>query len=464
MKILLINISLRRNSARKIFPIGLGFVATAIDRGGYKFDLLDIDAHKLTDLQIYDFLREKSYDVVCVGCVVTGYHILKPLLKIIRNFNKNCKIIVGNSVASSISDILLNKTESDIAVVGEGDETIVDLLKTISAGEDLSHVSGIYYKKDNQIVKTKKRETIKNISDIPLINFDLFDVQQYISASGININESSIKKDDVRMLPITTARGCVAKCTFCYHVFKEDAYRHRTPENIVYEMAQLKKKYNINYVQFLDDLTFYSKHQVEMFCKKLIDENLGIKWSATCRSNLFINENDFCIVKLMRDAGCEGIQYSLENADQEILKMMNKKCNPDHFSKQSSLFHRAGITTWTSLVFGYPQETKDSINKTFDVCIENRIYPSVGYLLPQPGSVMYDYAKQNGFIGDDEEYILNMGERQDLKINMTKMTNCELEECVVNGLKRCNAELNMGLDENNLIKTGSFKKNKNIWF
>lgn len=139
---------------------------------------------------------------------------------------------------------------------------------------------------------------------------------------------------------------------------------------------------------------------------------------------------------------------------------MNKNISVEQFSRQTQLFHKAGIRTVTSLVFGFPQETPESIKKTFDCCIENKIYPSAGYLLPQPGSVIYDYARQNGFIGDEEEYLLKMGDRQDLRLNMTKMTDQEFKDLVLEGLKRCNDELQIGLPTEELIKTTYYRSSK----
>jgi radical SAM superfamily enzyme YgiQ (UPF0313 family) len=133
---------------------------------------------------------------------------------------------------------------------------------------------------------------------------------------------------------------------------------------------------------------------------------------------------------------------------------MNKRISVEQFTRQTELFHRAGMPVWTSLVLGYPQETPETIRHTFDVCIENRLYPSIGYLLPQPGSVMYDYARENGFIpGDEEEYLLALGDRQDLRVNLTSMSDAELERHVTEGAKRCNEALDMGLSEERLIKS-----------
>jgi len=135
---------------------------------------------------------------------------------------------------------------------------------------------------------------------------------------------------------------------------------------------------------------------------------------------------------------------------------MNKKITPAQFIKQTELFNKAGIKPITSLVLGYPQETPDTIRKSIDCCIESGIYPSAGYLLPQPGSQMYDYAIKNGFIKNEEDYIMHMGDRQDLLVNFTQMSDERFKSIVANELERCNEELNIGLEKNRLIKTHKF--------
>jgi len=460
MNILLINISLRPESKRKIFPIGLGHIATAINLAGFDFDLLDIDAYKMSDFDVNKRMATKQYDVICLGCLVSGYSKAKALMHLARKMHPDATIIVGNSIASSIIDTLFKNTEANVAVLGEGDITIVELLNAIQHNSGFSDIRGIVYKDGDKIVKTVSRPAIENISDIPIINHDLFDIEQYLKASRDNVNESIHLPDNIKTLPIASARGCIAKCTFCYHVFKDMKYRYKIPQRIAEEIIILKQKYGVNYIQFLDDLTFFSKTQVESFVDLLLSENLNIKWSATCRSNLFISDYDEPIIQKMALSGCEGMQFSLESSDPEILKAMNKKCSVKHFSKQAELYQKNNITTWTSLVFGYPQETKQTIENTIDVCIENNIYPSVGFLLPQPGSVMYEYARSHGFIRDEEEYLLTTGgDRQDLIINLTTMADEEFIENVISSLRKCNEALKVGLDDGSLIKTRAFKKN-----
>lgn len=461
MNILLINVSLRPNSPVVLFPVGLGYIATAMKNAGFKFDLLDIDAKRYSDQQVIEIIRSKKYDVVCIGCIVTGYKMVKELATIIKEYHPDSKIIVGNSVATSIVDTLLNRTQVDIAVMSEGDITIVELLETISRDGDLEDVAGISFRKDGKIVITRPRPPIKDISSLPFIDFSIFETEIYIKNSKEYVNEPlPLPRDTIRALPVNTARGCVANCTFCYHNFRGLPYRYRTAESIIAEIKALVSQYSLNYIHFWDELTFFNKKHTLQFAEQVIESGLNFYWRANCRADLFNDDDDVEIMKKMKEAGCIGMTYSLETADSQILKEMNKHITTEQFSKQTKLFHSAGIPVWTSLVFGYPQETPDTIKKTFDCCIENMIYPSSGYLLPQPGSKMYDYARENGYILEEEEYLLKMGDRQDLRLNMTRMGDQQFEECVMDGLKRCNEDLKMGLKMEQLMKTQYYRGKK----
>lgn len=119
MKTLVMNIPLRPQLPLKLFPIGLGYVTTAMKQAGWEFDLLDIDVLRLNDEEVNNRLTSTKYDVICVGCMVTGYKYVKHWAKVIKEYNPECKIIAGNSVATSIPEILLTNTEVDIAVIRE---------------------------------------------------------------------------------------------------------------------------------------------------------------------------------------------------------------------------------------------------------------------------------------------------------------------------------------------------------
>jgi radical SAM superfamily enzyme YgiQ (UPF0313 family) len=188
-----------------------------------------------------------------------------------------------------------------------------------------------------------------------------------------------------------------------------------------------------------------------------MEAGLDIFWSGTCRADLFKEAQDLEIAREMKKSGCVGLSYSLESANTEILKSMNKLIDKEDFLRQKRIFDQAGIVSWTSLVFGYPQETEETIKETMELCYENDIYPSIGYLLPQPGTVMYQYLLEKRIVKDEEEYLLNMGDRQDLRFNLTGIPDERFQGLVKDYLKKINLKLNLNISEDNLIKTGHYK-------
>ena len=134
--ILAINLSLRPQSPAKIFPVGLSYVLSSLKRAGHQFDLFDIDMNRYSETERRAKYSEQKWDIVLLGCIVTGYSIVKPMLKEIRESNPEALVVVGNSVASSIPHILLDKTEADVAVMGEGDITVLEVMVPI-----LLHIS-----------------------------------------------------------------------------------------------------------------------------------------------------------------------------------------------------------------------------------------------------------------------------------------------------------------------------------
>jgi radical SAM superfamily enzyme YgiQ (UPF0313 family) len=371
-------------------------------------------------------------------------------------------VVVGNTVAQSIPHILLDRTDTDVAVMGEGDETIVDLLDNLRDGRDLSSVLGIQYRRNGEIVSTPPRPVIADIDEIPFPDWDIFNMEVYVQSASGAIDEPlpPVPRDSLRAMPVNTARGCPFKCTFCYHVFRGERYRTRSPESIIKEMQYLNERYGINYFLFHDDLTFFSVRQTEAFADALLDSGLRVFWRGSCRSGLFTHDEHIKVAQKLRRAGCMSLFYSLESADPGILNWMNKKVGPDAFSRQVEILRKADLASNTSIVIGYPNETEETIKTTMDCCIANGLYPSAGYLLPQPGSPMYEYALRHGHIPDEEEYLLRIGDRQDLHLNMTQMSDEHLQATVKGELARCSNELGLQLSGGKLLKTGFYRQPK----
>ena len=169
-------------------------------------------------------------------------------------------------------------------------------------------------------------------------------------------------------------------------------------------------------------------------------------------------KKDIPLVKRMRNAGCKSIVFSIENASPEILKAMNKKMRIDRVVDHCEALQDGGITPFTSIIFGYPQETPETIKMTLDLCERANIFPSVGFLQPLPSTPIYDWAVRQGFIEDELAYLMQAGDRQDFHINLTKIPTDEFIDTVVSSME--DLAKKMGLEFDNPLKTGVYQKSK----
>ena len=467
MKILFINPSLRLGSATKYLPVGLASIMTYVKLAQYEFDLLDIDINDYSDEYVENFIKSHEYDVFLAGSIVTHYKWMKWLVKTIHKYHPTAKVIIGNSVAGSIPELFLRNSGADIAVIGEGEVTCLAALDALRDGKSLNDISGIaFIDQSGKFVKTGQRKALTKLDDFPMINWDFFDVEAYFKrsyagADGLIFDQNHIPRN----MPLASARGCVFRCTFCHFVFWDDPYRYRSPQNIMKEVRRNIEMYGATYISFWDDLSFASLNQVERMADAILESGLKFNWNCAVRTDLFGNpkhsyERRLAVAKKMRESGCVNMGFSLESGNAEILEMMNKRVKAEYFHEQVRVLDEAGITSAVSVVFGYPIETEETIRETFEQCLTVGIYPSMGYLLPLPYTGMYDYAKQHGFITDEDAYLDAITERQDFCLNMTKMPQEKIESIIKDYAEKLNEQLKLGLAEGNLLKTGGYMYQK----
>ncbi len=464
LKLLFINVCLRPGGYTKFLPVGLGSILTYFKTKGYDFTLLDIDIDEYDDEYVENYIKNNHFDFILTGSIVTHYKWVKWFVNMSKRHQPNSSIIVGNSVAGSIPEVFLNNTKGDIVVTGEGEISAYEAVEAVRLGKDLKTVEGISFRNNDGSITTTEHRKAAKINELPEIDWSPFDVERYMEKA-----ETMPDKDDspetMRSIPVVTARGCAFKCTFCHYVFWDDPYRNRSPESIITEIKHMIKRYNVNYIHFWDDLSFASAIQAEKLANKIIESGLKFKWVASVRVDLFSrarlsDEDALRVAKKMRQAGCYSVGFALESGNKEILKMMNKDIEVDAFYKTVYTFRKAEIICQTSVVFGYPQENKETIKETFDQCLKAGLYPSIGFLLPLPYTAMYDYAKVNGFITDEDRYLESMTERQDICVNMTKLSDEEIMDEIKIGAGKLNEMLELGLTEDTYIKTKNYQSQK----
>jgi len=417
MNVLLINPPIRLTDNPYVFPIGLGYIASSLIQAGHKVEALDINGQRWPEEEVRQKInaRIKEFDAVGVGGLITTYKYVKWLISVIKEARPNIPVIVGDNGATFSYHLYLEKAKADIAVIGEGDMTIKEVIKAIEKKSDLTSVKGVVFKSDGKIFKTPPRERIEHLDELPYPQRDIFPIEKYITSPLSRMG-------GMRFLVLSATRGCPYRCKFCYPAFGR-VVKLRSARSIVDEIKFIKERYNLDCVGFTDDLFIINRKRVLEFCQLLIEEEVDIKWCSTARADLV----DSDILKKMKESGCFWLGYGIESANPHVLFDMKKGFTVEQASNGVRLTKMAGIFCATTWIIGWPNETPKSVRDTMKFIIREELpFLGLNYATPYPGSELYDDFVRSGRIEDEESFIMKLGDARDFVVNLTCMPDEQL--------------------------------------
>lgn len=421
MDILLVNPIIRGSKKPFYFPLGLGYIASVLLNAGHKVEVLDINAYRFTREETFEQIKILKFDIVCLTGLVTEYSQIKWLASQFKEFHPDKTIVLGGGLATLAPEIVLKNSVIDIVVIGEGEETIKELVNGIQEGNSLNEINGIVFKEKDVIQKNKPRKIIETLDSISFPARELFPLEKYLKNPYLRLFDK-----DLRTTQIITSRGCPYSCIYCFKDMWGYQFRKRSADNIIDEIKLLKDKFNITGIQFSDDLFIMDKKRVHEFCDKVIEQEIKFTWLANGRVNLM----DPVLLEKMKSAGCKVICYGIESGSQEILNTMNKGVTVSQAEKAIQETWKAGILPHGYLMIGMLGETKETIRETVDFCNRNGLVGQFSFVTPIPNTKLFEEAKRLGKISSDEEWLMeNWGEWNDrILINLTDMEDSELIE------------------------------------
>jgi len=406
------------------FPQGMAYLAAVLLNNGHDVEIYSQDVHHYPDEHLTKYLDKNHFDVVGVG-VIGGYYQYRKLLKIseaINNSKQRPFYIIGGHCPSPEPEYFLKKTKADAVFIGEGENTIIELLEVVSNRGSLDNIKGIAFMDGDNIKINEDRPLIENIDTIPFPAYNLFPIYYYRL-----IRMPNAKKTDF-ILPMLSGRGCTFKCTFCYRM--DEGFRKRSNEGVIEEITYLKKDYGITYVCFSDELLMSSKERTISLCEAFLKANLNISWNCNGRINYAKSD----ILKLMKRAGCVFINYGIEAMDDHVLKNMDKGLTIKQTIEGVENTLSAGISPGLNMLFGNVGDNKETLNKAvefllkYDDCAECRTIKPV---TPYPGAPLYYSAVEKGLLKDCEDFYEYKHTNSDLlTVNYTEMSDNEFHSCM----------------------------------
>jgi radical SAM superfamily enzyme YgiQ (UPF0313 family) len=275
----------------------------------------------------------------------------------------------------------------DTVVVGEGEETFLEIVMSHLGGDDKTAIPGTVAMRDGVIVEGGKRPFI-DLNKAPFPAYDLINLGRYLNC--------------LDTFDYQTSRGCPFRCGFCYNVrYCGRRWRSKSPEKTVEELERLKEEFGVRSFSFVDDEFFINKRRVEGILDLIIGRQLGFKWTASCRLDLCRKFRPEFLEKL-RSSGCRRIYFGGESGSREILKDIAKDITPTDTIEGVENCIRNGIVPIVSFMGGFPGETSKQFDETLDLISTlweidprvtiNGIFP----FSPYPGTALFDRAKGFG--------------------------------------------------------------------
>lgn len=354
----------------QIIPLGLAYIGAVCEKAGYEVKIFDFSAsanveeygdyayYGIPVKEIFTQLYDYKPDVLGIQCMYTAYvrdaYAMADIGK-----QLGCLTVMGGAHASVCYLEVLENPNVDLVVIGEGEETFLEIVKKYENKESLINIRGT--------AGNPPRPMINNIDTLPFPALHLLPIREYLTK---NKNAPFNMKPSMLMV---TSRGCPFNCKFCsIRSVWGNTWRYHSPKRVVDEIEVLIKDYRIGEIHFIDDNIAVDLQRLESICDELIRRKLNIKWTTPNGITIWTLTNK--VLEKMKQSGCYRLTFGIETACKKTQKYIRK--TQINLNRTKEIVHKAnklGIWTLSTFIIGFPDETREDIEETIDFAINSEL-------------------------------------------------------------------------------------------
>lgn len=376
-------------------PLGTLYAASWLRQHGYDVALFDamlaeseeewaksLDEYK----PLYAIIYEDNFNYLSKMCLLRMREAAFNMIHMAKS--RGCVVILCGADATDHFKEYLEHS-ADYCILGEGEETLVELLDQLSAGKDTGQIVGVA---SSYTLQVSRRPDITNLDKLPFPAWDLVDIEKYRSLW--------LKHHGYFSMNMVTTRGCPYHCNWCAKPIWGQRYNSRSPENVAAEMKWIKETFAPDHIWFADDILGLKPKWIEKFADLLIEADAVIPFKCLQRADLVNDKTAPALAK----AGCKTVWLGAESGSQKILDTMDKGDTVEEIYNAARLLKANGIEVGFFLQFGYPGETWDDVQKTLKMvreCAPDDIGISVSY--PLPGTKFFERVKLE--LGEKQNWV-----------------------------------------------------------
>jgi anaerobic magnesium-protoporphyrin IX monomethyl ester cyclase len=362
-------------SAFRFPPLGLGYLASSLEKNGYRPQILDCTF--LTHEVAFQRAIEARADIVGIYSMVTMRRIS---LMFARRLRDRCGLLIAGGPLPSC-DPSSFWDDFDLVVKGEGESAIVEVVQAYETDSGYDKIAGLAYRKEDRTIETPRRELQFDLDQIPFPARNLFPNRMYMDHWTKHFGYSATT--------VMTTRGCPFSCEFCSNAVFGTSYRERSSENVLNEVEEALAL-GYERIHFADDVFTLNKSRILQICKDISDRGLDFKWECLGRVDSIARTTALA----MKSAGCDRIFFGIESGDEATLRLMGKRISLEQAVGAVEAARSAGLKTGAFFILCYPGENDDNVLKTIRFATSLPLdYLSFTMPYPLPGTRLFERVK-----------------------------------------------------------------------
>jgi len=391
MKVTFIKTGLIKRDYKASPPLGVMYLASVLrNEFGADVSIIDTRLGNLTNRDILKTLSEKKPDIVGLSSFTIEAPQMHSIASDIKKEMKDIIIISGGPHPSADPARVLSDRNIDFIVIGEGEETIKDIIKVYKGELDISDVLGAGFRNNGNSVINGSRPYIEDLDALPLPSWDLINMKAYF-----NLPRLLILYKHREYMPILTSRACPYRCVYCHKIFGK-RFRARSPENVMKEIDTLYYQYGIREFEVFDDvfncLRERAKKILRMFVERGLDATL--QFPNGLRGDLIDDE----LIYWLKKAGAFRLSIAVETASPRLQQYIKKYIKLDRIKPTVKKLTRVGINCHGLFMLGFPTETKSELHQTIKFAIDSNFDTASFFAVnPFEGTELADIARSLGY-------------------------------------------------------------------
>ena len=404
-------------------PVGPAYLAASLRQAGHVARIVDglgenpfqvtplfdnkVMAIGLRSEEIVERIEDDT-DLIGVSCMFSqDWPEIRRLIQMVRGRFPKVPIVSGGEHITATAAFTLDSTpEVDVCVIGEGEETLVELTDAVARGASFDGIAGLLLRGDGGHRSTGSRTRIRNLDDIPLPAWDLVPIDKYLD------NGLGYGVDLGRSMPIIATRGCPYQCTFCSNPeMWTTRWYARDPEKVLDEIQLYRDRYGATNFDFYDLTAIVKRKWIIDFTNRILERKMEFTWQLPSGTRSEAIDEEVC--RLLYASGCRNMSYAPESGSPEVLKRIKKVVKLDRLEASVLSAVRNGLNVKLNIIMGFPNESRKELGQTVRFLARMGFAGvhdmSISLFSPYPGSELYHDLRKAGRIPElSDDYFLGL--------------------------------------------------------